>query len=414
VTQENTVSRWAAENALGASDATIRKMFELGMKMRRESSEPVYDLSLGNPHLEPPGRWRSAAIELLQTEPPGQHRYMPNAGFQAVRAFVAERESRRFGLAVTADDVVMTVGAAGGLAIVLRSLLDPEDELLTPAPYFTEYAQYARIVGARLVAVPTLPDFRLDLAAIEAAITPRTRVVLIDSPNNPTGAMYTDEDLAALAALLRRAGAGGAKERSRPLYVVEDSPYRDLVFDGTTAPSILPHYDDTIHVTSHSKDLGLAGERIGHVLVSPRAAGREALHRALPFANRVLGFVNAPALMQRLLPHVLAHPDGKVDAGAYAANARALAAGLIELGFDVVPPRAGMFVFPRLPAAWFTAFGPNPDVELVRRLTERRTLVVPGGVFGRAGHVRIALCVTPPEVAGALEAFRAVCSAPLP
>jgi aspartate aminotransferase len=403
----SSISRWAAENALGVADGAIRRMFELGARLRRESSDPVYDLSLGNPHLEPPECWRQAVIDLLEDEPPGQHRYMPNAGFPAVREFIAQREAERFGLPVTPDDVIMTVGAAGGLAITLRTLLDPGDDVIVPAPYFTEYAHYCRLVGARLVAVPTAPDFRLDLGAIEAALTANTRIVLVNSPNNPTGAVYENEDLAALAALLQRASS----RRSRELYVVEDSPYRDLVFEGPPAASLMSHYAETVHVTSHSKDLGLAGERIGHVVISPRAAGRSQLQRALPFANRVLGFVNAPALMQRALMRVLGTPGGRVDVTAYASNARALAAGLGELGFEVVTPRGGMFLFPRLPQAWIANFGESADIEFADRLAKRRALVVPGAAFGRSGHLRVALSVPSSEVTGALAAFRAECQA---
>ena len=402
--RDASLSQWAADTAFGPANAAIRGMFELGVRLRRESPEPVYDLSLGNPHLEPSTRWRRSLIELLENEPPGQHRYMSNAGFPEVRRFIARREGLRFGLPIQLEDVIMTVGAAGGLAVAFRTLLDPGEEVIVPAPYFPEYAHYSRLVGAALVAVPTASDFSLDVPAIERAVTARTRVVLLNSPNNPAGAVYSAAQLEALAAALRRASAG----RGRPIYLVEDSPYRDLVYDGTPAPSALPYYPDALHVTSYSKDLGLAGERIGQVVCSPQAADRLLLQQAMPVANRVLGFVNAPALMQRALPLVLDAPDGRADVSEYAKNAGALASGLGSLGFAIVPPRGGMFLFPRVPQPWIDAFGEGADRAFAEQLAKHRTLVVPGTAFGRPGHLRIALCVTPAEVDGALGAFRKV------
>lgn len=404
---ENTISRWAAAGALDSKDSATRKMFELGVRLRRESAAPVYDLSLGNPHLEPPLLWRDAVIHMLQTEPPGQHRYMPNAGFPWVREFVAGRERERFGVPVTTDDVVMTVGAAGGMAITFRSVLDPGDEIIVPAPYFPDYEHYARAAYATLVTVRTQADFGLDLGAIERAMRPETRVVVINSPNNPTGALYGENELAGLAELLKRVSAS----RARPVYVVEDSPYRDLVYGGAHANSILSHYDDVIHISSHSKDLGLAGERIGFAFISPRARGRLLLQRALPFANRVLGFVSAPAIMQRALPLVLGRPGGHVDTGVYERNAAAFVAPLRALGFDIVEPRGGLFLFPRVPQGWIDAFGEKAGDELADRLAEYRTLVVPGSAFGAHRYIRIALCVDRPEIEGALGAFACVCAA---
>ncbi|HSY21591.1 MAG TPA: pyridoxal phosphate-dependent aminotransferase [Polyangiaceae bacterium] len=405
---ENTISRWAVAGALDAKDSATRKMFELGLRLRRESDAPVYDLSLGNPHLEPPSIWRDAIVTMLQTEPPGQHRYMPNAGFGYVRAFIAEREAARFGVPFIEADVIMTVGAAGAMAIALRSIVDPDEEILAPSPFFPDYEHYARAVGAKLVLAPTRADFSLDVPALERAIGDRTRVVVVNSPNNPTGAIYTDGELAELGRMLARVSAA----RARPLYVLEDSPYRDIVFDGSKPASILAHYDHVIHISSHSKDLGLAGERIGFAAISPRAPGRALLQRVLPFANRVLGFVSAPALMQRSLPLVLGKPGGRVDTGAYERNARAFYEPLAALGFAVTPARGGLFLFPQVPAPWVDAFGDAAGEALAQRLAERRTLVVPGGTFGSPHHIRIALCVPSTDVEGALAAFRDVAARP--
>ena len=409
---ENTISRWAVAGALDAKDSATRKMFELGLRLRRESDAPVYDLSLGNPHLEPPPIWRDAIVTMLQTEPPGQHRYMPNAGFGYVRAFIAEREAARFGVPFVEADVIMTVGAAGAMAIALRSIVDPGDEILVPSPFFPDYEHYARAVSAKLVLTPTRADFALDVPAIERAITDRTRVVVVNSPNNPTGAVYTDGELAELGRMLGRTTARASAARGRPIYVIEDSPYRDIVFDGSAPASILGHYDHVIHISSHSKDLGLAGERIGFAAISPHAPGRALLQRALPFANRVLGFVSAPALMQRSLPLVLGRPGGRVDTSVYERNARAFYEPLAALGFAVTPARGGLFLFPRVPAPWVDAFGDAAGEALAERLAERRTLVVPGGTFGSPHHIRIALCVPTTDVEGALAAFRDVAARP--
>lgn len=398
------LSAWVADAVLGAKESWTRRMFELANQLRADGGGPVHDLSLGNPSLEPPGCWREAVRDLLQAEPPGLHRYMTNAGFPEVRAFLAVREGARYGLAFDATDVTMSVGAAGALNVVFRAIVDPGDEIVVPAPYFSEYAHYAANAGATLVAVPTGPEFRLDVDAIAAAVGPRTRVVLLNSPNNPTGTIYDDASLAELARAL-----GARPPTARPLYVVEDSPYRDVVYDpAEPVPSMLAHWDQTIFVTSHSKDLGLAGERIGYLLISPRADGRRLLARATGFCTRVLGFVNAPALMQRALPRVLGRPEGRVDVAVYADNCRRMAAGLRELGFSLPEPRAGFFLFPRLPEHLRTHDG--GDVALTEALLVHRTVVVPGTAFGVPGHLRLSLCVAPEVVAPALAAFRVVCA----
>jgi aspartate aminotransferase len=391
---------------LGNKEAWTRRMFELAAKMRADG-KPVYDLSLGNPSLEPPRAWGDALRELLTDEPPGMHRYMTNAGFPEVRAFVAAREAKRYGVAFEAADAVMTVGAAGGLNVLLRAVADPGDEVVVPAPYFSEYEHYCANAGATLVPVPSGPDFTLDVAALAAAVTERTRIVLLNSPNNPTGVIYGDDELARLAEALRQVAAARTSERT--LYVVEDSPYRDLVYDGSSVPSMLAHYDDTVFLTSHSKDLGLAGERIGYMLVSPKNSGRELLRRALPFCNRVLGFVNAPALMQRALPLVLDREDGRVDVSVYQRNCERMAEVLRSLGFHLAPVRAGFFLFPRLPAGAFEGGDESSDVVLTERLREQRCVVVPGTAFGVPGHLRLALCVDEATVDGAVAAFRSVC-----
>jgi aspartate aminotransferase len=375
-------------------------MFELAGKLRQDGGGPVHDLSLGNPSLEPPACWKDAVRSVLVDEPPGMHRYMTNSGFDDVRAFVAEREAARYGLPFTLDDVVMTVGAAGAINVLFRAMLDPGDEVVVPAPYFSEYDHYCDNAGAVLRPVPSGNAFALDPASIEAALHERTRVVLLNSPNNPSGAIYERPELEALAAVLEQANA----RRDRPIVVVEDSPYRDLVHDGSAVASMLEVYPHTILLTSHSKDLGLAGERIGYLVISPRAMGREFLARAAGFCNRVLGFVNAPALMQRVLPLVLADPSGRVDVEVYARRCRTMADGLRALGFAIPTPRAGFFLFPGLPEAL------RDDVALTDRLVELRTIVVPGTAFGVPGHLRLSVATPDEAITGALQAFRSICA----
>ncbi|MCA9698968.1 MAG: aminotransferase class I/II-fold pyridoxal phosphate-dependent enzyme, partial [Myxococcales bacterium] len=247
--------------------------------------------------------------------------------------------------------------------------------------------------------------------ALQADLS-RARVLLLNSPNNPTGTIYDAAALDGLAQLLH----ARVEREGRPLWIIEDSPYRDLVHDSAIeVPSMLGRWANTVLVTSHSKDLGLAGERIGYLVISPQARGRELLRRAAAFSNRTLGFVNAPALMQRALPKVLGQPQGRVDVGVYAENCRRMAAGLQELGFELAPPRAGFFLFPALPArlrggADGTTDGPSGDIVLTERLREHRTIVVPGAAFGVPEHLRLSMCVDAPAVEGALEAFRAVCA----
>lgn len=392
-----------ADCIFGQGESWARRMFELGRALRTDGGGPVYDLSLGNPSLEPPRLWTEAIVELLRDEPPGMHQYMTNSGFLHVREFIAAREGARYGLAIEPHDVTMSVGAAGALNVLLKSIVDDGDRVLVPAPFFSEYGHYCANHGATLVPVRTTPQFDLDLDAIVEAIEAdreHARILLLNSPNNPTGVIYSAATLDALAERLR------ALELPRPLWVIEDTPYRDLVHDARTeVPSMLGRWPNSVLITSHSKDLGLAGERIGYLVISPQARGRELLHRAVTFCNRTLGFVNAPALMQRVLPLVLGLPGGRVEVEIYADNCARMAKGLRELDFVLPDPQAGFFLFPRLPERLREAGG----VALTERLRAHRTLVVPGVAFGVPGHLRLAMCVEPSAVEGALDAFRAVC-----
>lgn len=396
------LSTQVAGALLGARESWTRRMFEQAAALRRAGGGPVHDLSLGNPSIEPPPAFARSLHELLRDPTPGMHRYMTNGGFLEVREHIAHREARRFSLPLTAAHVTMTTGASGGLNVVLRAMLDPGDEVIVPVPCFSEYEHYCANVRAELVPAPTTPEFALDVDAIAARLGPRTRIVLLNSPNNPTGAVYHAHALDRLAQALR------ASEGSRPIFVLEDSPYRDLTHDGSAVASMMSRHDHTIHVTSHSKDLGLAGERIGYVVVSPHAAAAQLLGRALAFCNRVLGFGNAPALMQRMLPLVLDQPDGRIDVGTYARRCRRMAEALGSLGFHAPVPAAGFFLFPGLPPRLRGAVG-GGDVALTERLLAERTIVVPGTAFGVPDHLRLSMTAEDDSIDGAIAAFERVC-----
>ncbi|MFO7495865.1 MAG: pyridoxal phosphate-dependent aminotransferase [Desulfobacterales bacterium] len=387
-----TISRKVAEVLTRSS--WIRKMFEEGARLKaRHGAEKVFDFSLGNPNLSPPAEFRQVARAILESAGDHDHVYMPNAGYPFVRQRVAETLARQEGLTVTAEEVIMTCGAAGALNIILKALLDPGDEIITPAPYFVEYTFYADNHGGVLKTAPTRADFTLDLDALAAAITPRTRAVLINSPNNPTGQVYAAESLKALGALL----ASRSQELGRTLYLISDEPYRRIVFDGVSVPGIFDCCPNSLIANSYSKDLSLAGERIGYVAVNPRAEFKADLIAGMTLANRILGFVNAPALMQRVVAKL---QDVSVDVAAYQRKRDLLCDGLADCGYNFVKPKGALYAFPRTPVA--------DDVKFVQALQEELILTVPGSGFGRPGHFRIAFCVADETIVNALPGFRRV------
>ena len=383
------VSRRVAELMKGSS--WIRRMFEEGARLKAEhGAERVFDFSLGNPVLEPPPEVKEAFRAALDDPTPGMHRYMPNAGYPAVRRAVAAFLTEDFEVPFTEDRLLMCVGAGGGLNVVLKSLLDPGDEVIALSPWFPEYAFYVDNHGGRMVPVPTGPGFLPDLAALEAAITPRTAAVIINSPNNPTGVVYGQETLDALGRTLAR----GSERTGRVVHLLSDEPYRRILFDGRRPASVFKAYGPSILVTSHSKDLALPGERIGVVALGPGVPDGAALSAALTFSNRVLGFVNAPALAQR----AVARLQGRsVDPAIYQAKRDLLCDALAGMGYEVERPGGAFYAFPRAPG--------GDDLAFVQRLLEERILVVPGTGFGTPGHFRISYCVTDREIQGALEGF---------
>ncbi|MDA1194001.1 MAG: pyridoxal phosphate-dependent aminotransferase [Planctomycetota bacterium] len=386
-----TISRQVREAMQGAS--WIRKMFTEGQRLKKQlGADQVADLALGNPVQEPPAALAERLRELAGAEPAGHHRYMANAGLASTRDAVAAHLARHTGVPYDAAQIVMSVGAGGGLNVLFKALLDPDDEVICLTPYFVEYRFYITNHGGRMVLVPTDARFRPDPAAIRAAITPRTRAVVVNSPNNPTGVVYDTADYDALARVLTEA----SEAQGRPVYLISDEPYRAITYDGVSVPWPVRQYRDTIHVTSFSKDLGLPGERIGYVAVNPATPDAEALTAALTFCNRVLGFVNAPALQQRLVEGLL---DVHVDMAGYVAKRGRLLAALKAAGYELVAPEGAFYMFPRVP-------GGMDDVEFVGLCLEERLLVVPGSGFGTPGHFRMSYAVTDRDVELAVEALQ--------
>jgi aspartate aminotransferase len=369
----------------------IRKMFEQGNRLKAElGAENVFDFSLGNPDVPPPPQFDEVLREEAARRDPMIHTYMSNAGYIDARSAVAGLYAGGTDLDYVADDVVMTSGAGGALNVVFKSLLDPDDEVIVFAPYFVEYGFYASNHRGRLVTVETTQDFLPDLDALDAAITERTRLVIVNSPNNPTGRMYPTETLEALSELLRRRSAA----LDRTIYLVSDEPYREIVFDDAVYPHPSKYYEDCITITSHSKDLSLAGERIGHLVISPRCQARAELRQAVVFCNRILGFVNANALMQRVVARLM---GTTVDVAVYQRRRDLLCDALASFGYDFHRPEGAFYLFPRSPIA--------DDGAFCDHLLKQNVIVVPGAGFGRSGHFRISYAVEESVIERSLPAF---------
>ena len=370
----------------------IRKMFEEGARLKAEhGAENVFDFSLGNPNLEPPEKFRKVLKNTVMSLVGTDHGYMPNTGYPHVRKSLAEYLCREQQVQVTENDVIMTCGAAGALNVILKAILDPGDEVITPSPYFVEYQFYADNHGGILKTVSTKPDFSLDIDAIHAAITEKTKAVLINSPNNPTGQIYAKESLDELSTLLKDKG----KRLNRTLYLISDEPYRKIVYHGHTVPSIFKRYRESIIATSYSKDISIAGERIGYLAVHPQASFNKELIEGMALANRILGFVNAPGLMQRVVASL---QGSSVDISAYARKKDILCKGLADCGYDFVEPPGAFYLFPKTPIA--------DDVIFVKELQKELILTVPGSGFGGPGHFRIAFCVDDETIINALPGFK--------
>ena len=376
-----------------ANSSWIRKMFEEGERLRQQfGADKVYDFTLGNPDVEPPPQFQEDFLKLARTPLPGMHRYMNNAGYLETRQAIADTLSSASELPVQAGQVVMTCGAGGALNVVLKTILNPGDQVIILTPFFVEYRFYIDNHGGVPVEVWTDRDtFQLDIPAIGAAITDKTRAIIICSPNNPTGVIYPAESLARLGEMV------SAKEREfgSQICVISDEPYARISFDGKSVPNIFRYLENSVIVTSHSKDLALPGERIGYLAANPRMRNVEQFMEGAVFSNRVLGFVNAPALMQRLvagLQHV------SVDIAAYQEKRDLLYHALTGMGFQMVRPDGAFYFFPKSPLA--------DDVEFVRIAQRHRILLVPGAGFGAPGFFRIAYCVDRAMIERSLEAWR--------
>jgi aspartate aminotransferase len=373
----------------------IRKMFEEGARLRAiHGDDQVFDFTLGNPVTEPPENFRRDLLALARNPLPGMHRYMNNAGYPETRAAVARHISMQAATTVESRHVVMTCGAGGALNVTLKTILNPGEEIIILAPYFVEYVFYIDNHGGTAKVVPTDPDtFQPDIAAIEQAIGPRTRGIIINSPNNPTGVVYPAESLRALGEMLARK----ERELGRSLFVLSDEPYARLAFDGIEVPCIFSHIKNSVIITSHSKDLALPGERIGYLAANPAMDEVDQFLEGAIFCNRVLGFVNAPAFMQRLVTGL---QEERVAIAGYQANRDVLYDHLTDLGFRMIKPDGGFYLFPASPLA--------DDVAFAQLAQRHRVLVVPGRGFGTPGHFRIAYCVSMDVIRRSLPAWQAI------
>lgn len=366
----------------------IRRMFEEGIRMKAEHGpENVYDFTLGNPEVEPPPAVLGALDRVVAERRP--HGYMPNAGFPAVRERVAYKLSEATGLPYTADHILMTVGSAGAINTFLKAILDPGDEVIVPLPCFSEYQFYVTNHAGKMVTVETTREFDLDVEGIAHAITPRTRAIILNSPHNPTGVIYPASTLARLSELI--------ESLDHPVTVISDEPYRTLIYDGARMPETAALVSRSVVCNSWSKSAALAGERIGYLAISPRIPEWNELRNACTFTNRILGFINAPAIWQWVIAEAF---DITVDVGAYQEKRDLLCAGLAASGYQVRKPQATFYVFVPTPI--------EDDIRFIGLLAREGVLAVPGAGFGRRGYMRLSLTVPKDVVVRSIPAFARV------
>ncbi|GAA0178141.1 pyridoxal phosphate-dependent aminotransferase [Clostridium sediminicola] len=370
----------------------IRAMFEEGAKLAKKyGPENVYDYSIGNPYAEPPKEVFDSLKKHTSDDEKGLHRYMSNAGFVDVRQKLANKLSEESGVELSHENVVMTVGAAGALNVTLKSILNPQEEVILFSPYFVEYGTYIDNVGGKAVVISTdKKTFEPDLEILEKSINSKTKAIIINSPNNPTGVIYKEEKLKAMAELLLKK----ERELGIKIYVISDEPYSRIVYDDVKVPSVLGIFDNAIVVNSYSKSLGLAGERIGYIAASSKIENINILMTALAYCNRTLGFVNAPALFQKVIGDAL---DAAVDVNEYKKRRDYLYENLTRLGFDIVKPEGAFYLFPKALI--------EDDVEFVRRAQKYNLLLVPGSGFGCPGYFRMSYCVKFDMIERSIPAF---------
>lgn len=373
----------------------IRRMFELGASLKAEyGADKVYDFSLGNPDLPAPAAVASALRDLAdEAGQPFTFGYMPNGGFPWLREKLAAALSSEHGIQLTGSDVILTCGAAGGINAFLRAVLNPGEDVITFAPFFVEYGFYCENHGGHLKVVPAQEGtFAPNIDALEKAITPTTRAVLINSPHNPTGVIYSARDLTSIARLLENK----SQEYGHPIWLISDEPYRFLTYDGARVPSVLPLYAFAIAISSISKNMSMPGERVGYIAVSPRLREKDELMAGLTLTNRILGYVNPPVIGQYILGAAL---GSHVDIGIYASRRKAMAEVLDQGGYEYVMPMGAFYFFPKAPG--------GDDVAFVQKLLGQRILAVPGSGFGAPGYFRLAFCVDEKIIRNAAAGFAA-------
>ena len=376
------------------NNSAIRMMFEEGNRLRAKyGADKVFDFSLGNPSVPAPDSVREAIIELVNTtDPTVLHGYMSNAGFEDVRQTIAESLNRRFDTKFSAKNLIMTVGAASGLNVILKTILNPGEEVIVFAPYFLEYGAYVRNYDGVLVEVsPDTTTFQPNLAEFEQRITPKTRAVIVNTPHNPTGVVYSEETIKKLSAILE----AKQKEFGTVIYLISDEPYRELAYDGVEVPYLTKYYNNTVVGYSYSKSLSLPGERIGYLVIPDEADGSEELISAATIANRTLGCVNAPSLIQKVVAKCV---DAKTDLAAYDKNRQALYNGLKECGFECIKPQGAFYLFVKSPVEDEKAF-----CEAGKKYN---ILMVPGSAFACPGYVRLAYCVSYETIVNSLPEFK--------
>lgn len=372
----------------------IREMFELGNSLKQEYGEKnVYDLSLGNPGSEPSKEFIKSIQSLLSNPTPGMHRYMPNAGYPATRDAVANHLSTKFNVGFSFENIIMTCGAGGSLNVILKSILDYKDEIIIFSPFFPEYLHYVENHGGNPIIIPTNENFLPDVETLQKSITNKTKGIIINSPNNPTGVVYPQSTIDEIGIALTQA----EEKYGNTIHLISDEPYARLVYKPYKNPSIFSAYNNSILATSFSKDLSLAGERIGYAAINPDHVSKNELINAFTFSNRILGFVNAPALMQNIIPKII---DSIVDVSWYENKRNYLMKNLIELGYEFPDPGGAFFIFAKSPI-------PN-DIEFVKSLLEYKVLVTPGTGFGKQGYFRISYSVEDWVLEGAIQGFSKV------
>ncbi len=376
------------------NNSVIREMFEEGKKLAEKyGKENVYDFSLGNPSVPAPKKVNDSIKEILDNEDSLKvHGYMSNAGFEDVREKISKSINNRFGTNFSTENIIMTVGAASGINIILKSILNPNDEVITFAPYFMEYKNYVKNYDGKLVEIsPNVKNFQPKLDEFESKITEKTKAVIINTPNNPTGVIYSEETIKKISKILEEK----QKEYGHEIFIISDEPYRELVYEDVEVPYITKYYNNTFVVYSYSKTLSIPGERIGYVVVPNEMEDSKNIITAITIANRIIGCVNAPSLIQRALIECV---DEKVDLSTYNENRNLLYNELKKYGFECIKPQGAFYLFLKSPV--------ENDMEFCNKAKEYNILFVPGSSFACKGYVRIAYCVSTDMIKRALPAFK--------